>query len=108
MALFGSGENRADIPAVTPRPVPDSLLLPGLVLVWNAARERLDRFGPHRRGTIECPSLDLPSSRALTTLLSHKLSKRIDLEELEQALRNLGIVSDLCNALTRPRSPPIG
>ena len=84
-----------------PRPLPDSLLLPGLAQIWQSARQRLDKFGAERRGSIACPNLDAASSQALRTLLGHKPRSRVDLLELEQALVARDVGADLCAALSR-------
>ena len=86
--------------------VPDSLSHPGLVSVWEAARFRLDRFGPQRRGSIALPVLDSMSALTLESLLGRKPGKRLDLSRIETALSNLRIGDDLCEALTRLGHPP--
>lgn len=90
----------------TPRPVPESLLSPGLEQVWAAARQRLDRYGPQRRGTITYPQLDPTSALAIESLLGRKSSKQIDLGDLETALVVRRVGTDLCDALTRLGHPP--
>lgn len=86
--------------------IPESLKQPGLTLVWRAAREKLDRLGPDRRGTIACPELDSRSFLALQSLLGRKPAKRLDLTELETALITRRIGDNLCSALTRLGRPP--
>ena len=86
--------------------VPGSLLHPGLVPVWQAARGRLDRFGSQRRGRIALPKLDQQSILALESLIGRKLGKLLDLADLEASLVERKIGSDLCDALTRLRHPP--
>ena len=88
------------------RPVPESLLSPGLGKVWAAARQRLDRFGPQRRGAIARPLLDPASSLAIESLLGRKPAMRLELEQMEAALVARGIGADLCDALTRLGHPP--
>ena len=88
------------------RPVPESLLSPGLGEVWSAARRRLDRYGPQRRGSIASPALDPASTLAMESLLGRKPAKRLDLQELEAALVARAIGRDLCDALTRLGHPP--
>ncbi len=88
------------------RPVPESLLSPGLGKVWSAARHRLDRYGPQRRGSIASPALDPASTLAMESLLGRRPAKRLDLQELEGALVARAIGSDLCDALTRLGHPP--
>ncbi len=88
------------------RPVPESLLSPGLGEIWSAARNRLDRFGPQRRGSIASPGLDPASTLAMESLLGRKPTKRLDLQELEAALVARAIGRDLCDALTRLGHPP--
>ena len=91
---------------MSPRPVPESLLSPGLGAIWAAARRRLDRFGPQRRGSIATPALDPASTLAAESLLGRRLAKSLDLEELEAALAARAVGSDLCDALTRLGHPP--
>ncbi|WP_420619475.1 TIGR02679 family protein [Candidatus Poriferisocius sp.] len=88
------------------RPVPESLLTSGLEPVWSATRQRLDRFGPQRRGAISCPPLDPASALAIESLLGRTSARRLDLEELESSLVARGIGADLCDALTRLGYPP--
>lgn len=88
------------------RPVPESLLSPGLAELWSAARHRLDRYGPHRRGFIATPTLDLGSALALESLLGRRPAKRVDLQELEAALVARAIGNDLCDSLTCLGHPP--
>ena len=91
---------------MTQPPVPGSLLHPGVAPVWAAARQRLDRFGPERRGTIARPDLDPASTLTLESLLGRKAAKRLDLDELEAALVTREVGNDLCGALTRLGHPP--
>ena len=90
------------------RPIPEPLSAAGLQPLWEASRRRLDRHGYAKRGTIARPDLDQSSELALESLLGRRLTKRIDLAELETALITLDVGEDLCDALTRlgfPASP---
>ena len=91
---------------MTDRPVPGSLLDPGLAPVWEAVRRQLDRFGARRRGTIARPRLNLSSTLTLESLLGRRPTRRLDLAELEEALLRLDIGQNLCEALTRLGYPP--
>ena len=91
---------------MTNRPVPESLLDPGLAPVWEAARRRLDRFGTQRRGGIARPELDPTTTLTLRSLLGRRPTKHLDLAELEGALVGLKISEDLSGALTRLGHPP--
>jgi uncharacterized protein (TIGR02679 family) len=91
---------------VTPRPVPESLLREGLQPLWATARQRLDRFGPERRGTVARPDLGPSGELVLESLLGRRLASRLDLAELEAALADREIAEDLCSALTRLGHPP--
>ena len=91
---------------MTHRPVPDSLLDPGLAPVWVAVRGQLDRFGTRRRGTITRPDLDPSSTLTLKSLLGRKPTNRLGLADLEEALVRLNIGENLCDALTRLGHPP--
>ncbi len=90
------------------RSIPESLSSPGLRPLWEASRRRLDRSGPEARGRIARPDLDQNSELTLESLLGRRLTKRLDLTELETALLALNVGDDLCDALTRlgfPASP---
>ena len=91
---------------MTDRPVPDSLLDPGLAPLWAAVRRQLDRFGTRRRGTIARPPLGPGSTLTLESLLGHRPNQRLDLVRLEETLVNLKIGDTLCGALTRLGHPP--
>ena len=78
----------------------------GLQPLWAAARQRLDRFGPERRGTVVRPDLEPSSDLVLESLLGRRLTSRLDLAELEAALTDREIGEDLCSALTRLGHPP--
>lgn len=91
---------------MTDRPIPDSLLDPGLAPVWEAVRRQLDRFGTRRRGTVARPDLDPGSTLTLESLLGHKPNQRLDLVRLEEALVQLKVGETLCGALTRLGHPP--
>ncbi len=73
--------------------------------VWTAARQRLDKGGPTRRGRIRA-KLNPHSRHCLTGLLRRKPTKTIDLTDLEQALIEREIGSDLDAALSRLGYPP--
>lgn len=91
---------------MTGRPVPESLLDPGLAPVWETVRRQLDRFGTRRRGTIARPPLSPSSTLTLESLLGHKPNRRLDLARLEEALVKVRIGETLCDALTRLGHPP--
>lgn len=91
---------------MTPRPLPESLLQEGLQPLWAVARQRLDRFGPERRGTVALPDLGPSGDLVLESLLGRRPASRLDLSELEAALTNREIGEDLCSALTRLGHPP--
>ena len=91
---------------MTERPVPDSLLDPGLEPVWEAVRRQLDRFGTQRRGTVARPDLGPGSKLTLESLLGHRPNQRLDLANLEEALVGLKVGGNLCDALTRVGHPP--
>ena len=82
------------------RPPPDSLLDNRMEPVWAAARQRLDKGGPTRRGRIRA-KLNPHSRHCLTGLLGREPTKTIDLTVLEQALIERGVGSDLDEALSR-------
>ena len=89
-------------------PVAESLRDPRMESVWAAARKRLDRWGPTRRGRIR-PELNPHSRHVLTSLLGREPTKTIDLSALEQALIDRGVGSDLGEALSRlGYSPSLG
>lgn len=81
-------------------PVPDSLLDKRMDPVWAAARQRLDKGGPTRRGRIRA-KLNAHSRLCLRGLLGREPANTIDLTVLEQALVERGIGSDLDEALSR-------
>lgn len=91
---------------MTDRDIPESLLTPGLGGLWLAVRRRLDRNGPHRRGTIALPELDRGSDLSLASLLGRRPPRRLDLSELETALVRRDVGGDLCDAITRLGHPP--
>ena len=78
----------------------------GLQPLWAVARQRLDRFGPERRGTVALPDLGPSGDLVLESLLGRRPASRLDLSELEAALTNREIGEDLCSALTRLGHPP--
>ena len=85
--------------------VADSLLDNRMEPVWAAARKRLDKGGPTRRGRIR-PELNSHSRHVLAALLGREPTKTIDLTVLEQALIDRGVGSDLNEALSRLRYSP--
>lgn len=78
----------------------------GLQPLWAVVRQRLDRFGPERRGTVALPDLGPSGDLVLESLLGRRPASRLDLSELEAALTNREIGEDLCSALTRLGHPP--
>ena len=80
----------------------------GLQQLWATARQRLDRFGPERRGTVDRPDLGPSGELVLESLLGRRPTSRLDLAELETALADREIGKDLCSALTRLGHPPSG
>lgn len=91
---------------MTRRRIPESLLGPDLAPIWEAARRKLDRFGPQRRGPIPKPDLSPAGALTLESLLGRKPPQRLDLTELEEALAVRQVGNDLCSALTRLGHPP--
>ena len=94
------------MPDSRPRPVPDSLTLRSLQPLWAAVRQRLDRFGSDRRGTIARPDFHSDGAQALESLLGGPLSKRLDLSAVEASLSALGVGKNLDEALTLLGHPP--
>ena len=88
------------------RTVPESLLQDELRPLWATVRQRLNRFGPERRGTVARPDLGPAGELALESLLGHRPTRRLDLAELEAALTARKIGEDLCSALTLLGHPP--
>ena len=86
--------------------MPESLSRAGLQPVWAAARQQLDRHGPDRRGSVTQPDLDSTSALALESLLGRRLTRRLDLGRLEEALVARAIGHDLEDAITRLGHPP--
>ena len=91
---------------MTDRSIPESLLQPGLGELWAAVRRGLDRNGSHWRGTIILPDLDGASDLSLMSLLGRKPPRRLNLSELETALVQRNVGSDVCEAITRLGHPP--
>ena len=85
--------------------MPESLLGTGLQPVWAKVRIHLDKHGPERRGAIALPDLDPGSELTLRSMLG-KVSKRLDLRRLENALVERAVGSDLSGALARLGHPP--
>ena len=79
-----------------------------LVPLWQAARQRLDRFGPDRRGQVPLPdNLTDGAAHALRSLLErNRLPQRLHLAEIEAALGRIGLGPDLDAALTALGFPP--
>ena len=86
--------------------IPESLLQNELQPLWASARQRLDRFGPERRGTVARPDLGQTGDLTLRSLMGRKLASHLDLAELETALTARDIGEDLCSALTLLGHPP--
>lgn len=85
--------------------VPESLKDESLRDLWHKVRQRLDKFGAERRGGIALPQLSDNAALTLSSLLNKKLTSRIDLTELEQALLTAGVGPDLSSALDRLDAP---
>ncbi len=85
--------------------VPESLCHEDLAVVWQAARNQLERFGPARRGSVNLPTLSDAAALRLTSLLGTTLTARLDLARLEQALATQGVGVDLDRALTELGAP---
>ena len=81
--------------------IPDSLRDPVLVPLWRSCRQRLDRYGPHYRGSMQLPDLLDRARLTLDSLLDKPCTSRVDLAALEDALISVGVASDLSQALTR-------
>ncbi len=79
--------------------IPDSLSHDALAPLWEKIRQRLDKYGPDRRGTIKLPRLTDNAALILSSLLDKKLTSRINLDELEVSLTAKGVGSDLTTAL---------
>lgn len=85
--------------------VPESLRGADLQPVWVAARRHLDRFGLQRRGRVAMPVLGPSGELAIKSTLG-RITRRLDLAQLELALVDRGIGCDLSDALTRLGHPP--
>lgn len=85
--------------------IPPSLLDARLRPVWARVRRHLDKHGAQRRGAIALNDLDPTSELTLRSLLG-RVSRRVDLSQLETALVELGIGADLSEALARLGHPP--
>lgn len=81
--------------------IPESLKDDSLRDLWQKVRQRLDKFGPERRGSITLPKLSDNAALTLSSLLNKTLTSRIDLTELEQALSTAGVGPDLPAALDK-------
>ncbi|MFK8082479.1 MAG: DUF2399 domain-containing protein [Granulosicoccus sp.] len=85
--------------------VPASLLHDDLVIIWQAARRQLERYGLARRGTVSMPRISDAARLRLSSLLSSSLTSRLDLALLEQALVAKGIGENLDQALDKLGAP---
>lgn len=74
--------------------------------LWNLVRQRLDRYGSERRGTIVCPPLTSDGRLALQSLLGGGPPRRLDLVALEEALVARRVGDELDDALTALGHPP--
>lgn len=86
--------------------IPESLCHSELEVIWTAARDRLDRFGVDRRGTIAVPELGAESLLALQSLLGRRPGTRLDLAVMEHRLIAIGVGADLDESLTSLGFPP--
>lgn len=86
--------------------VPESLTDPGLAVLWQEIRRRLDRDGDAMARTMAMPAVEPRCTLALATLLERPPAARVDLNVLEEGLRRRGIGRDLDTALTRLGHPP--
>ena len=86
-------------------PVPESLREADLQPVWAAVRRHLDRHGPQKRGSVALPGVGPTGEMALKSMLG-RITKRLDLTQLETALMDLGTGRDLSDAMTRLGHPP--
>ena len=78
---------------------PPSLTSPEMAPVWEAIRERLESRGLDNRGRVRLPPLPQRARLAVTTLLGRTPSTQIDLGQIERALIDLEVGSDLPTAL---------
>lgn len=79
--------------------IPDSLSDADMTALWISARQRLDKYGDDKRGTIKLPHLTDAAALTLSSLLGKKLTARIDLTELEHALCTRGVGQNLSQSL---------
>jgi uncharacterized protein (TIGR02679 family) len=85
-----------------------SLVEPGMVPLWAAVRERLERRGRDNRGRLRLPELGPDARRTLRGLLGRPPGKTVDLAALEAVLQTLEVGDDLPSALAalgHPLSP---
>lgn len=78
---------------------PPSLTSPEMAPVWEAIRERLESRGLDNRGRVRLPPLTQRARLAVTTLLGRAPTSQIDLGQIERALIDLEVGSDLPTAL---------
>ena len=81
--------------------MPPSLQHADLRPVWQAVRERLDRYDEQRRGVLRVDGLSEHARLVLESLIGRPVNRQLDLAILEQALITQGIATDLDAALTR-------
>lgn len=78
-----------------------SLQHPSMAPLWTAVQDRLERRGVDNRGQLGVPELDAAGRLTLKNLLGRsRAPRRVDLGELETALVELGVGSDLTAALS--------
>lgn len=93
-------------PSSVPGAVPESLTDPGLAVLWQEVRRRLDRDGEAMARTMAMPTVEPHCTLALSTLLERPSGARVDLKALEAGLCRRGIGPNLDAALTRLGHPP--
>ena len=90
---------------MTSRP---SLEAPELQPLWEAARLRLERYGPDRRGRVDTSTLTPKGRYLAAALVGTRKGASIELTALEEALRSLGIGASLPEALASLGHPVSG
>lgn len=85
--------------------VPASLLAPSVQELWVEVRRRLDRYGPDHRARMRLGPVDPETGRVLRSLLNSS-STTVDLGQLERALVERGVGSDLDEAVAALGYPP--
>ena len=88
----------------SPHP-PASLQTAAMQPVWEAVRNRLDRYGPGHRSHIKLGRLPTEASLVLRSLMDSS-GTRVDLDALEASLVALGVADDLDASLTVLGHPP--